>query len=425
MEKINIYPTRVDNYQKEIKRLERSEIPQYNKDIISRFGGYMMSMGNVGGMRASKLMGQLRRLCEIHVSKKLSELNVQELEQLLTYINTAQTLSKSSKYTEERYISDTTKADYRRCLKQFFKWYKKQDVNLDNEDFKIRKEAEKKYEYIDEISIATKIKQADPKTIITDAEIDIVLEKGCTNAKEQCFISLLHETGTRAGEILNIRIGDIEIKDKHAEVNVDGKTGQRVIFIIRSLPYLIRWMESTPCKEHTDPLFITNCTSWQFQPLRHVSAQKLVNKVFYRAGITKKHNLHWFRHSRASILASKITTPVLCKLMGWSLNSRQIKTYCHLCVKDIHDAYLGIYGVKEEEEEQKEVPIKCICGTLNSKTERYCYKCHKPLSQEVIVQDKEIIDDETSKTIRAMMEMMKDPKDYEEFMKWKSSISVK
>jgi len=156
------------------------------------------------------------------------------------------------------------------------------------------------------------------------------------------------------------------------------------------------------------------------KPFMHAGAQKLIDRCFTRAGVNKKHNLHWFRHSRATLLAPHLTESILCKYMGWSIGSRQVKTYCHLNNKQVIDAVLNVKGVKDaKEQEYQDNPRNCVCGTLNEGNAKYCYKCGKPLSIEVVIQGKEAIDEEINKTMQFMMEMTKNPVLMKQFSKFR------
>ncbi len=424
-----IYPNRDKNYEHELKLLEKANLSPRNKELITKFHNYLFSTGS-GILRVSKLSSQLRRICA-KLKVDLDKATKKDIIELVALYN-----------RDTRY-SLATKADYRRTLKQFYKWYKDEDLKVDDDDKEIRLNAKKFYNFLEkEISINYKKEQADPKTIITEEDCLAVVEKGCKTTREKAFISSLHETGCRAGEFLNMALGDITIKENHAEITVDGKTGRRTIFLVKSLPYLLRYLDVHPHKGNgRGYLWLSEAQHNANDPLLHKGAQKLVERCFEKAGfiikeyievklengktkkklirkeVLKKCNLHWFRHSRATILAPKLTEVMLCKCMGWVLGSRQIKTYCHLSVKQLENVVLAMHGIKPKEEETDN-PLKCICGTLNNPNDRYCFRCCKPLKIETIIQDKELVDSEINKTIKFMMEMAKNPemmKKFEEF----------
>jgi hypothetical protein len=117
--------------------------------------------------------------------------------------------------------------------------------------------------------------------------------------------------------------------------------------------------------------------------------------------------------------------------MGWILGSRQIKTYCHLCNDQLEDVFLTINGI-ENKTQESEKPVKCICGTLNNPKERYCYRCYKPLSVEVAIQDStqevqemKLLTSEAMKTMQFFMEMAKNPELMRRFEEFKRIAEVK
>lgn len=60
------------------------------------------------------------------------------------------------------------------------------------------------------------------------------------------------DTSCRPSELLNLKIEDIEIKltsdrsKQYAEITINGKTGQRTVPLIYSLPYVKEWILAHP-----------------------------------------------------------------------------------------------------------------------------------------------------------------------------------
>lgn len=428
--KLEIYPGREQkSFVNEIRKLNEANLSQTNKKLIQDFQEHLFSTGS-GNIRVAKVSGQLRAICrwiENHESiqhKNLDKLDVKDVTFLISFIN------KLEQYSEN------TRTDYRRAVKQFFKWFKDEDNRVYNKHKKQRDEAKKLYTYLDnKVSSHCKQKQANPNTILTDEDIEFIVDRLRT-PREQAFLRLLHETGCRAGEFLNLRIGDLDFRNNGTvKIRVpDGKTGRRTIFVAKSTGYLRRYLEIHSFRTNNNSfLWLSEAGHNRNEPLLYIGAQRLVNRCFERAleGLNqaeqskygKRHNLHWFRHSRATILAPLMTEAMLCKYMGWSIGSRQVKTYLHLCTKQLEDVYLSIHGIKDEEKE-KSKPIKCNCGALNSPKDRYCYQCYKPLSVDVAIQDNDeniqLMTSEAMKTMQFFMEMSKNPemmKKFEEFKK--------
>ncbi len=412
--KLQIYgDKRNEAFTREIKTLNNSNIQPKNKELIISFQDYLFSKG-AGNLRVAKVSAQLRIMCrwtkELNMNQNFDQYEKKDLVTLISFINR---LSEKS---------EATKADYRRAVKQFFRWFKDEDQRVDCNNEQQRFIAKKLYNYIEkEISACYKVDQIDPKTVISEDEILLILEKGCNTPKEKAFISLLHETGMRAAEFLNLTVGSLIQKDNYLEIHVpDGKTGKRIIYATKSIPYVLRYLDIHPFKNSANSfLWVSSANKNRNDPLRHIGGQKLIDRCFKRAKIIKKHNWHWFRHSRATILAPKLNEVMLCKYMGWVLGSNQVKIYVHLCHEALEDVFLTMNSIKPREEEIDK-PIKCMCGSLNGTSERYCFKCHRPLSTEVVLQDKEIVNSEINKTVQFMMEMTKNPEMMKQFQKFKN-----
>lgn len=417
---LKIYPNRERLYQKEQILLDKENISQRNKDLIVLFQNYIFSTGSKE-LRVTKLSSQIRTMSRwlklaLNVNSDLDKLTKNEVLALVCYINRLNELAEA------------TRSDYRRALKQFYKWFKEEDSRIDGDETE-RLEAKKLYNYLEkEVSLAYKRKQIDPNTIITDEDICQVIEKGTRSIRDKAFLSTLHETGCRTAEFLNLKVGSILIKDNFAEINVpDGKTGKRVVYVTRSLPYLIRYLDTHPFKNDKNSyLWLSEANFNLNDPLIYMGGQRIIDRCFERANVHKRNNWHWFRHSRATILAPKLSEAMLCRYMGWTIGSKQVNTYVHLCNNQLENVFLSINGMKQKEEEI-EKPIKCICGSLNHAKERYCFKCYKPLSVEVAIQDNaqevkelKMLSNEAIKTMQFFMDMQKNPdlmKKFEEFKK--------
>lgn len=427
---LRIYPNREKNYERELKRLAREQISAKNKELITEFLNYLFSI-ETGEIRAAKLSSQLRRIC-LQLNKDLDKATTQDIQNVVAYIN------RNDKYKPE------TKADYRRCIKQFYAWYKDIDPRMESEDAKTLKQANKFYKYIDKnIKRASKIKSVDYSNILNEEDIKKVIEEGCTSIREKAFIALLHESGFRAGELLNMKIKDVQIMKNRALITVDGKTGERRVPIIHSLPYLVQWLDLHPYKQNRESyVWLGEGINRKYDPLKHKGGQKLIDRCFERAGFIKKEyayytlengktrqklmskeqkkpcNYHWFRHSRATLLASHLTEQLLCKFMGWALGSKQVRRYCHLGTQQVENAILSMNGLEVEKKILQEKPQECVCGTINTPQARYCYKCGNPLSVSVMVKDQEVLREETDRRMKAFAEIMSNPdlrKQYDEF----------
>lgn len=367
---LEIYPGRDKWYGKEVERLNKSPLSKKNIDLILSWHDHLFATGS-GQIRVGKLSSQIRKIA-FWVKKDLNSLNKKDMEVLLGKINLAK------EWTE------ATKADYRRCIKQFYQWFKEEDARILNGDI----ETIKFYTYIEkQIKICYKERSYDYSEVINDKDIQQVLDIGCLNIKEKTFLAVLHESGLRAGEMLNLQLRDVEFKESNVVLKVDGKTGIRRVPLVFSMGYIARWLDEHPDKDNRESyLWLGNNVKFMNQPMRHVGAQKLINRCFKRANLQKKHNLHWFRHSRATINASFMTEVILCKFFGWVLGSKQVRRYVHSNVQQVEDSVLKVHGLQKNEEKDERVK-QCFCGMVNGLDSRYCHRCGKPLNVNILLED--------------------------------------
>src|SRR3989344_6607547 len=395
-----------------IERLDKELISDGNKKLLRNFQNYLFSTGTKT-FRVGKLTKEItKRLLAkenglLVIGCDLNQATKQDILNAVSYIN------RSEDWAE------ATKSDYRRAIKQFYKWFKEEDERVYSKDDHERIIAQKLYHFVEnEVKRAYKPKQIDPSTILTEEDVEKAVG-GCRTIKEKAFIKFLHETGVRAEEMINLKVKHIEIKKNIGLAHVDGKTGRRTVQFVKSMPYVVQWLSIHPCKEVPEAyLWLGERTNRLYEPLKYLGAMKLVQRCFKRAGLKKRHNLHWFRHSRASLLAPHLPESLLCKYMGWVLGSKQVRTYLHLCPQQLEDAFLKINGLVEDSE-KKDLPQKCGCGTVNDTFARYCFQCGNPLNVEIALQDQELVKSETNIAIKEMMEMFKNPETMKKFMEFK------
>lgn len=410
-----IYSNKEKYFENQLNKVRTAKIKTKSKELIEQFSNYLFSK-NSSKSRIAKLVSQLLKMSnilenELFINKSLDKITKNDLIGLVSSINKFR-------------LSENTKADYRRCLKQFFHWFKDEDFRIYSKDENLKINTQKFYNYLEkEVRILYKVNKIDPSTIITEEDISIVLDKGCRTHRERAFIHLLHETGMRVGEFLNLRLKDIIFSKDYAIVQVpDGKTGRRTIYIYRSIPDLRKYLDVHPLKNDSNSfLWLSEAQHNYGKPIKHKGGQKLIDRCFKKSHVSKRHNYHWFRHSRASILAPNLTEVVLCKYMGWTIGSKMVRNYAHLCNNQLEDVFLKLHGIKTRDE--IESPITCsVCGKLNNPSERYCYQCSRPLKVETLIQDQELVKTETGKTIEVLMEIMQNPDLKAKFESFKKSF---
>lgn len=397
---MRIYPKREHDLERQEQRLEDADMLAVNKEMIVLWKAHLKAQHNQDHTIAKKL----QKIKDMAVKLDISflELTQDTATKLISQFNTI--------------------CDYDRVFKEFCVWLEDRDERHFSDELKVRMQAQQFYKYVAKIKVKTKRLKVTENHVITDVMCNKLVE-ACNHLRDRAFIKLLHETGARAGEILGIKLGDIEIKENSAEIQVDGKTGPRPIPIAQSVPLLTQYMNLHPMKNNKDAyLWLSISTRNQNEPLLHAAAKQLVYRAFEAAGIEGiPRNLHWFRHSRASILAEYLTEPMLCTFMGWKVGSRQVSNYCHTSKEQLDRQILALNQVQAEEKKPVYAePIKCGCGTLNEGGARYCFKCGKALALQNYLVDKAKFDSEMDKTAKLLMEIASNPELLKRFEAYKN-----
>ncbi len=405
------YPVNLDRM---LERLEKANISEISKQYIREFD-YENRIRSCKEKRRHKLIRQAIFLAEVierECGITLESLNRKAINYFLMLI-----------YESKKY-RPYTKKDYFRLIVQIVKRHPKLDRNLIEEHDADGKRYEK-------LTFREKlVTKSEYEDIISEEEIKQVIEK-CPNIRNRAFISLLHETGMRAGEILNIRYKDIREKNRLIVIKIDGKTGIREVPILFSKPYLTQHLNAMGCFEPMDYIWKLegNFNKNKNRALGHGGATRLVHDAFVEAGLGhKKHNLHYFRHSRATINAEFMSDSMLCKYFGWTIGSRQVATYVNMSTLDIEKVILTKNGLTEVEKQESPMKPKECPGCHykdNPSTANYCQKCSSPLSMKVVMEADKKMKQETDNTIRRLMQIVNDPEEMKQFEEFKKSLGGK
>jgi len=267
---------------------------------------------------------------------------------------------------EARGVSAETVRFYKIVLRRFFKWLRGGD------------------DYPPEVKwLRTGVgKENDilPEELLTERDVERLLE-AAGDTQTRALVAVLWETGARVGELLNMRIRSVIPRRRYAQVRLMGKTGERAVPIIFSWPYLQQWLMVHPHRGDRDsPLWIKN----NGRPMDYPTLRAKLERLRKKAGIEKRVNPHMFRHSRASLLAKRLTESQLAQLFGWTQGSKMPRIYVHLSARDLEGPLLNLYGLETGENQQLELrPVTCPrCGELNAREADVCFRCGAILKPE-------------------------------------------
>lgn len=252
-------------------------------------------------------------------------------------------------------------------------------------------------------TIKGKVNEKLPDDMITKQELEAML-KNCSHPRDAAIVALLYDSGCRIGELLSMRVRDVEFDEQGAIVTFPrGKTGWRKNRVVFAASYLRIWLSVHEYIEDREgPLFYSRNGHYLDDTLDAVNKAQPGNKeknalspdgirrnlkiIAVKAGIKRRIHPHLFRHSRATELANHMTEQQLKKQLGWTAGSVMAAKYVHLTDKDTERAILRASGVHIDEEENiTREALKCSrCKEINSTMAEFCYKCGLPLSADAL-----------------------------------------
>ncbi len=295
-----------------------------------------------------------------------------------------------------RLFSDTTINNHKRSLKFFYKWFNGGTYP-------------KCVEWIKEKN-RNKLKL--PDDMLTEEDVELLI-RNTSNTRDQAIISVLYDSAARSSEFCNVKIKDVKFDQLGALMHVDGKTGERNIRLINSVPYLNAWIQVHPLREDRNAFLWYNIHALKWAEVNKQTLDRILRRATKRAKFSKKVHPHLFRHSRLTALASKVTEQVLKAFAGWSPDSRMAAIYVHMSGKSLDDALAKAQGVQMEEKEEvnKLSPITCPrCKTKNASTAKFCTTCSMVLDVKTAMelQETKDKDDEAIATMNERMVKMQE-----------------
>lgn len=361
MTEYRIYKQQEDLDQ-EYRRLNTSNLSAPVKKEIEKFAKIRLAKGATR-LRVVKCMWCLRLMAQ-WLDKDFAKASQNDLVELVSSID----LKDYAEYT---------KYDFKIVLKCFYKWFKGKD-----EEFpKVIKWLKPKLR---------NHKHKLPEELLTVEEVER-LAAATTNSRDKAFLLVLYESGCRIGELLYLKLKNVQFDNYGGVLLVDGKTGGRRVRIIASVQVLGKWIESHPGKGNPEAFLWPARLGHNHQvPCSYPSLLAMLDRARKVSGVQKRVYPHLFRHSRATALASKLTEAQMKEYFGWTQGSEMAATYVHLSGRDVDSTLLQLYSLKEkpvDKESKLDVKICGRCKERNSPAQEFCGKCGNPLDEAKLIVD--------------------------------------
>jgi integrase len=217
-----------------------------------------------------------------------------------------------------------------------------------------------------------------------------------TKPMHRAFMAVLWESGARPQEIASLLWSDI-VPDQYGMklyINDTKTSKKRYSRLTMAAPYLDEWKKTAIYAKETDLIF----AFWpkknkrnpdpKARPLSYGAARQILYRAQENAGLEKKIWMYNFRKSRITNMIKENYREAAIRETIWNnQGTSMMKTYLTLNEKDIDKMMLESQGIKLDDENKDENPLKrktCDnCHTKNKATAKFCDICGFPLMDEL------------------------------------------
>lgn len=363
---------------KQIQNLENKT----HSEIFLEFYRWLTEEQNSSARNATTYL-KILRMFSIHIEK--TSIDSITKEDVLLFLDKR----KKSIEDDPEKKWERTWNDYLARLIGFYKWFANKNTETEREGWNTPEPIK---------SIKKKKNKRDssysPNDVWSQEELLLVV-KYIDNIRDKVIFTLSWDLASRSDEIVKVRVRDIVIKEKYAEISTswNTKTGTRTNPVIVGFPYLRELLNSHPFSSDPNAFLLLSKTS--FRPLNPDSLWRVADTLKKRLlNMVKKHEIKgedrsnlikvlqkpWNpyligRHSSITEKTDMLNDFQLKQFSGWSINSKRPVTYVHRKGKQVINPLLQKYGIQENSETKVTRKTCGKCGEINTVESKLCSNC--------------------------------------------------
>ncbi|WP_347923689.1 site-specific integrase [Pontimicrobium sp. SW4] len=275
----------------------KRHLTQQNKDILNNFYRYLI------GKRYSKSTVLtysffIADFIEFHNNKALKHLTVKDVEMFIEMVFIKRKYSIS---TQRQFIS---------AVKQFIVFYPKTGIS--------------------DLALTRPTKSKLLPTVLSQEEMITIIQ--CTkNLKHRAILALIYSTGLRIGELLHLKLANIQIHRKQLFIHqAKGRKDRYVTLADSFMPLLQNYLMTYKPKVY----FVEGAIG---KPYSASSVRKFLSRSCKAANIDRRITPHTLRHSYAThLLESGVGLRHIQELLG-HVKPETTMIYTHVARKDLLD----------------------------------------------------------------------------------------
>jgi integrase/recombinase XerD len=351
---------------------------------------------------------------EINISDNYRRLNIYALYRISKFFNNRKSYKELVRDDILQFLDSFRKPEasdplhkwigtyniYRTLFIRFFKWLYYPDIE---------QKKRPKPSVIENIPLLKRREQSiyKPSDLWT-LEDDLLFLKYCPSAREKCYHTISRDLSCRPHEILKLKLNDIYFKNsgdyQYAEVLLNGKTGNRNIPLINSIPYLKDWIDQHPqagnpnspliCgfgktlgrRLNTPALYqiYSNYKESVFPKLLDNPSVPPEDKQKIKELLKKPWNPYVRRHSALTEKSTILPEHILRQYAGWSIGSQMPQKYLHYFGNESSESLLEAYGIVPKNQQIDQLkPKQCPnCMESNKPDSKFCARCRMVLTYD-------------------------------------------